>query len=397
MRASQFTPFISKTAAQIAPFHVMKILGEAKSLEASGKDVIHLEIGEPDFPSLDCVNEAAHLATKQGLTHYTPSLGLPALRRKLAGFYLQFYHATVDAEQIVITPGSSTALQSVLTAILNPSDRVLLTDPSYPCNRQFVNLLHGQITTIPLQQQNNFQLTLEQVQHAWQDDTKAMIIASPANPTGTIIPQQTLYDIAGFLASKNSYLIVDEIYQGLVYERNAESILAHQNLPENVIVINSFSKYFGMTGWRLGWAIAPKHLIPVLDRLAQNLYLAAPTPAQYAALRVLDEDAIAELEQRRQQFAQRRQTLYNAMTEAGFTLASPPDGAFYLYWNISEYTADSFQFCERLLQKTGVAITPGHDFGEHLASQHVRIAYTTNEEKLIDAVQRIKQFIDTHH
>ncbi|MBD3754317.1 MAG: aminotransferase class I/II-fold pyridoxal phosphate-dependent enzyme [Gammaproteobacteria bacterium] len=386
---------LSDTAQSIAPFRVMKILGEAKALEAQGRDIIHMEIGEPDFPSLACVNQAAFAATQQGLTHYTPTLGLPALRQKLADFYHHFYRAQVDAARILITPGSSSALQLALTALLNPGDQVLIGDPTYPCNRQFVELLHGKIVSVPLNEDSDYQLTLAQLQQHWQDDIKVVMVATPANPTGTLIEQTELLAMAQFLAGRNSWLVVDEIYQGLVYGRPAESVLAHADLPENVIVINSFSKFFGMTGWRLGWCIAPLELMPILDRLAQNLYLAAPTPSQYGALRVLETDALAELEQRRQIFERRRQVLMESMQQAGFKLKTQPQGAFYLYWDVSDYTDNAEVLAADILEKTGVALTPGTDFGKQEGHHHLRLAYTTEESRLVEAVDRIKTYLNT--
>ncbi|BBP46894.1 aminotransferase [Thiosulfatimonas sediminis] len=385
---------ISKTASQIAPFRVMKILAQAKALQAQGRDIIHMEIGEPDFASPSCVHQAAQNAAEQGLTHYTATLGLPALREKLAQFYDGFYHAKVNAEQLVITPGSSSALQLVLTAILNPGEQVLMADPTYPCNRQFVHLLHGEVYSVPVTADSQYQLTLDHLKQHWNPQIKAVMVASPANPTGTLIEQAELLKMAQFLAQRDTYFIVDEIYQGLVYERPAESILAHQNLPQNVVVINSFSKFFGMTGWRLGWCVVPEHLIDVLDRLGQNLYLSAPTLSQYGALAVLESDALTELEQRRQIFQQRRNRLYAAMQSAGFTLKTLPQGAFYLYWDVSEYTQDSERFCAALLQQTGVAITPGTDFGKEAGKSHVRLAYTN--DRIEEAVQRIQGFVEQY-
>lgn len=396
MHKPPFKTTVAHIAEQIQPFHVMKILGEAKALEAAGKKIIHMEIGEPDFPSLPCVHEAAMQAAALGLTHYTPTMGLPALRDKLAHFYQTFYKAEVSAENIMITPGSSSALHLVLTAILNPGDKVLLSDPAYPCNRQFVKLLQGQIIGVSVDSETQYQLNTQLLKNHWQPGIKAVMVASPANPTGTIIEQTELLSMANFLAEQNCYLIVDEIYQGLVYERPAESILAHKNLPENVIVINSFSKFFGMTGWRLGWCVAPDALMPVLDRLGQNLFLAAPTPSQYGALRVLEADALADLEQRRQIFESRRNTLYHSMQDAGFCLKTLPQGAFYLYWDVSDFTDNADQFCSELLQATGVAITPGRDFGDYQANQHVRLAYTTTEPELTLAVQKIAEFVKTY-
>lgn len=388
-----FTPNLSKTAQAIQPFHVMKILGEAKQLEEAGRDIIHLEIGEPDFPSLTCLAEAAHQAMQKGLTHYTPTMGLPQLREKLSAFYQHFYNAHVDANHIMLTPGSSSALQLVLTSLLNPNDKVMMADPSYPCNRQFVTLLQSELVLVPVTKTSNYQLNLELIKANWQDGIKVLMLASPSNPTGTVIEQDELLNIVHFVASRQGYVIMDEIYQGLVYNRPAESILANKHLPDNVIVINSFSKFFGMTGWRLGWAVAPDHLIPILNRLGQNLFLAAPTPAQYAALRVLESDALAELDKRRTVFETRRDALLTAMKAAGLKVSVRPQGAFYLYWDVSEYTQDSKHFCSALLRKTGVAITPGRDFGDYKASQYVRIAYTCDVQTLKTAVDRIRKFL----
>ncbi len=392
----KFNVQIADIAAKIKPFYVMKILAQAKALQAAGREIIHMEIGEPDFASLPCVHDAALQAANLGLTHYTPTTGLPALRHKLADFYQRFYHAKVAANNIMLTPGSSSALHLVLTAILNPGDKVLLTDPAYPCNRQFVTLLHGTVIAVPVGQSTQYQLNTALLKAHWQPGIKAVMVATPANPTGTLIEQDELLKMAQFLAEKQCYLIVDEIYQGLVFDRPAESILAHKNLPENVIVINSFSKFFGMTGWRLGWCLAPDSLMPVLERLGQNLFLAAPTLSQYGALRVLEDDELAQLELRRQTFESRRNTLYHGMLAAGFTLKILPQGAFYLYWDVSDFTQDSEHFCSALLQATGVAITPGRDFGDHQYEHHVRLAYTTSESELTRAVEKIAAFVNTY-
>lgn len=383
---------IANLASQIQPFHVMKILGEAKQLQQQGKDVIHMEIGEPDFPSLDCVNEAAYQATLQGHTHYTPTLGLTELRLKLSEFYRCFYQAQVDFNQIMVTPGSSSALHIVLTAILDAGDQVIMADPTYPCNRQFVALLKAHTLSVPVSLEANYQLTLEAIQAHWTPKVKAVMIASPANPTGSVIEQTELVKIAQFLAQQQAYLIVDEIYQGLVYGRPAETVLANE-LPDNVIVINSFSKFFGMTGWRVGWCVAPKHLMPVLDKLGQNLYLSAPTPSQYGALSVLESEALQLLEQRRQIFEDRRNQLISALQAKGWSIPLVPQGAFYLYLPVGHLTDQADQWALRLLQQQHVAITPGKDFGTFQAQQRIRLAYTTDTARLLEAVERISAFI----
>ncbi|KUJ75685.1 class I and II aminotransferase [Thiomicrospira sp. XS5] len=381
---------IADTAQRIQPFHVMKILGEAKALEAQGHDIIHMEIGEPDFSSLPQVHAAAQQAMKAGHTHYTPTLGLPELRSALSDFYGHFYRADVPAERIMLTPGSSSGLQLLLTALLNPGDKVLMTDPAYPCNREFVRLLQSQLISVPVTEATRYQLTLPLLKAHWQDGIKVVMVASPSNPTGTVIEADELVAMAEFLAEKGAYLLMDEIYQGLVYNRPAESILSRCADLNNVLVINSFSKFFCMTGWRLGWIVAPTFLIPTLERLGQNLFLSAPTLSQYGALAVLEPDALAELEQRRQIFQKRRDTLMQAMQEAGLSPRICPDGAFYLYWDISAFSDDAEAFCLALLHETGVALTPGTDFGDYRAQQHVRLAYTTDEETLQRAVEKLK-------
>jgi aspartate/methionine/tyrosine aminotransferase len=290
----------------------------------------------------------------------------------------------------MMTPGSSTGLHLLLTAILNPQDKVLMTDPAYPCNRQFVTLLQGQVIQVPVGVDTQFQLTPKLLKASWQEGIKLVMLATPSNPTGSIIEADDLLEMAQFLAEKQAYLLVDEIYQGLVYDRPAESILSQPNLPNNVLVINSFSKFFGMTGWRLGWIVAPDYLMPTLDKLGQNLFLAAPTPSQYAALRVLDADSLQALEARRQIFEQRRNHLYRLMTEAGFNLPIQPQGAFYLYWDVSSLTQNAEEFALRLLHEQGVAVTPGKDFGQHQAHQMIRLAYTQDISVLTEAVNRFK-------
>ncbi|WP_319558432.1 aminotransferase class I/II-fold pyridoxal phosphate-dependent enzyme [Thiomicrorhabdus sp.] len=386
---------VSTSASEIEPFRVMKILGEAKKLQQAGHDIIHMEIGEPDFPSPPCVHEAAMQAAEQGLTHYTASMGLPELRQALSDFYREFYGADVEAQRIVVTPGSSSALQLALSAILDQDDRVLMADPTYPCNRQFVKLLNAEPLLVKVDHHSRYQLNLQILRDNWQQGIKAVMVASPANPTGTLIEQDELLKMAQFLAQQNAYLIVDEIYQGLVYQRPAESVLAQEDLPNNVVVINSFSKFFGMTGWRLGWCVAPPHLIDILDRLAQNLYLSAPTPSQYGALAILKKANLTELERRRKIFEQRRDRLYDAMQNAGFRLKLLPQGAFYLYWDISEWSKDSEAFCRELLLNTGVALTPGTDFSPGQGCHHVRLAYTTDEDRLVEAVNRIAAYLQT--
>lgn len=376
--------------AGVAPFHVMALLGRARELEAAGRDIVHMEIGEPDFSTPEPIVAAGIAALQQGYHHYTPALGLMALRQAIAAYYLQRYGVTVAPERIVVTPGSSGALQLLMLALINPGDEVLMADPGYPCNRNFVRLVEGVARTIAVDASSHYQLTAQHLKQHWHAASKAVLVASPANPTGTLISKAEMQQLADVVHEQDGLLFVDEIYHGLTYGEEAETALA---VSDDIFVINSFSKYFGMTGWRLGWLVAPEAYVPALERVAQNIFLAAPTPAQHAALAAFGDETIQILEQRRQVFQQRRDYLLPALTGLGFKIDAEPQGAFYLYADCSALTDDSFQFCQRLLEEAGVAVTPGRDFGDHKQAQHLRFAYTTSQSRLAEGVARIQAFL----
>jgi aspartate/methionine/tyrosine aminotransferase len=277
-----------------------------------------------------------------------------------------------------------------MAVLVNPGDRVLMADPGYPCNRNFVYLLNGQPLGIPVTAATAYQPTPQQVREYWTDSVTALLVASPSNPTGTLLGENKLREFHAIAAAQGGSLIVDEIYHGLVYDEQATTALA---VSDDIFVVNSFSKYFGMTGWRLGWLIAPDDYVADIDKLAQNLFLAAPTIAQHAALKAFDEESISILESRRREFRQRRDYLLPALRELGFEIAVIPQGAFYLYANCSRFSDDSFSFASRLLEEAGVAITPGIDFGTHQPETHVRFAYTTSLENLQEGVQRLREFL----
>jgi aspartate/methionine/tyrosine aminotransferase len=382
-----------KTAGRmqfIQPFHVMALLGRARELEAAGRSIIHMEIGEPDFVTPQPVIDAGIRALAAGYTHYTPAVGLAALRERIAGFYADRYGVSVEPERIVVTPGASAALQLVMAALVNPGDRVLMADPGYPCNRNFVYLVNGEPVGIPVTAATGYQPSLQQVEARWSQDTAALLVASPSNPTGTLLDADTLQALHDFTRAQGGALVVDEIYHGLVYGASAATALA---VSEDVFVINSFSKYFGMTGWRLGWLVAPLDMVPEIDKLAQNLFLAAPTLAQHAALRAFDADNLEILETRRVAFRARRDYLLPALRELGFEIPVTPAGAFYLYADCSRFTDDSYAFSQRLLEEAGVAITPGIDFGIFRPERHVRFAYTTSLENLQEGVRRLRDYL----
>lgn len=384
----------AKRLKSIAPFHVMDLLAKAKQMQAEGRDIIHLEVGEPDFSSPKAAIDAGIEALKQGNTHYTAATGLPELRQVISDFYCARYNKQVDAEQIMITPGASGALQLISSLLVDVGENLLLTDPGYPCNRHFLANINGDGILVPTQAQYGFHLTPELAKDHWSDDTIGALVASPSNPTGAVMDNEQILALHKVVTEQQGCLIVDEIYHGLTYGCDAETAV---NLADNVFVINSFSKYFAMTGWRLGWLVAPKWAMKDLDKLAQNLFLAPSTPAQYAALALFKPDCIAELEARRAQFAQRLQYLLPALEGLGFVVPAKPQGAFYIYADISglqhELANDSMAFCLELLEQTGVAITPGIDFGHQHGHHFVRFAYTADIPVLADAVNRIATFL----
>lgn len=374
----------------IEPFHVMALLARARELEAQGRAIVHMEIGEPDFPTPGPVCEAGIRALQQGDLFYTPALGLPQLREAIAAFYRSRYGVDVPASRIVVTPGASGALMLAIAALVDPGDQVLVSDPGYPCNRHFVRLMEGEPVGVAVGADSHYQLNPELIAQHWGARTVAALVASPSNPTGTLIPAEQLKAMAEFADRRGGTLIVDEIYHGLVYDGDATTALA---ISENVFVINSFSKYFNMTGWRLGWMVAPAAYVREIDKLAQNIFLAAPTPAQYAALAAFEPGTLEILEARRREFSARRDYLVPALRQLGFDIPHTPQGAFYIYAGCSALTADSYAFAYDLLEKAGVAITPGIDFGNNAPERHVRFAYTRPVAQLAEGVARIAAYL----
>ena len=380
----------ARRMADIAPFHVMEILARARELEAQGRSIIHMEIGEPDFPTPQTIIEAAIEALQQVNMHYTAALGLPQLRDAIGRFYAERYDIEIPTSRIIITPGSSGALLLCMGVILNPGDEVLMADPGYPCNRHFVRFAEARAIGVPVDASTTYQLTPELIERYWTPRTVAVMLASPSNPTGTLISSDSLSAIAACVHARDARLIVDEIYHGLVYEGQASTVLA---TSDQVFAINSFSKYFNMTGWRLGWLIAPQAYVADLDKLAQNIFLAPSTPAQYAALAAFELHTIALLEMRKEALRQRRDYLLPALKELGFDIPLTPPGAFYLYAGCTRFTTDSYVFAREILEQAGVAITPGVDFGRYQPERHVRFAYTTSLENLREGVRRLKIFL----
>ncbi len=375
---------------KIAPFHVMELLARAKALEAQGRDIIHMEVGEPDFPTPDRVVAAAQAHLASGRVFYTPALGLPQLREKIADFYGTRYGVSVPASRIVVTAGASGALLLALACCCEAGSEWLLTDPAYPCNAHFVRSFEGTPVGIPVFADGNYQPTLADVQAHWNERTAGALFASPANPTGTLIDDDVLRAIAGFVRQQDGQLIVDEIYHGLTYERDATTALA---FGDDIFVVQSFSKYFNMTGWRLGWLVVPERFARDVEKLQQNLFIAAPTPAQYAALAAFDPGTIALLESRRDELRRRRDFLLPELEKLGLRVAAKPQGAFYIYADCSALTDDSKRFALDLLESAGVAVTHGLDFGNNAPKAHLRFAYTSPVERLAEAVERIRRYL----
>jgi len=381
---------LAKRTFDISAFHVMDLLRRAKQLEAQGRDVIHMEIGEPDFAAPQTIVDAAAKQLRTREVKYTPAAGLPALREKIAQYYQQRYGVTVATQRIFVTPGASGAFLLAFAASLNPQDDVLMPDPCYPCNSNFATLFDAHAKTIPVDADSNYQLTAELIRQHWTASTKGVLIASPSNPTGTLITAENLKQSIQTVNDLGGCFYSDEIYHGLVYDQPAVSAL---EFSDNVFVINSFSKYFAMTGWRIGWLIVPEGFIEATEKLAQNIFIATATDAQYAALAAFDTETLAELERRRAEFAHRRDFLYENLLRIGFEIPVKPEGAFYIYANCRKFTDDSYQFCLDLLEAEGVAVTPGKDFGTYNAHHALRFAYTTSIERMAVAIQRLERFI----
>jgi len=372
--------------AGIEPFHVMELMAQAQALEAQGRHIVHMEVGEPDFPTPQPVIEAAQRFLAGGHVHYTNALGIAPLREAIAGFYASHYGVTVDPARIVVTAGASGALLLALGALITPGDEWLLTDPGYPCNRHFVRFCEGVPRALAVDATTNFQPTAATVGAGWTERTKGLLVASPANPTGTLIAPDQLAALWQAVQSRGGTLIVDEIYHGLTYGPQTRTALT---LAEDIVVINSFSKYFGMTGWRLGWLVLPQCMMRNVEKLAQNLYIAPSTIAQHAALAALTPDTLAICETRRKEFQARRDLLLPGLRRLGFDIATEPQGAFYIYADIGDLDSDSGRLAGRLLKDAGVAATPGLDFGSNAPGRHMRFAYTTSTEQLALGLERM--------
>ena len=389
---------VAQRALRIEPFHVMEVAKAARALDRpTGHDrppMLYLNIGEPDFTAAPLVVQAGERALREGRTQYLPALGLESLRERLSQWYRDRFGLSVPARRIVITAGASAALQLACLALIEAGDEVLMPDPSYPCNRQFVQAAQGQAVLLPCEAAQRYQLSAAQVREHWGANTRGVLLASPSNPTGTSMAASELREIHQVVSHHGGITLVDEIYLGLSFDAAyGQSALA---LGEDIISINSFSKYFNMTGWRLGWLVVPEALVDVMERLTQNLYICASAIAQHAALACFEPASLALYEERRAAFQARRDFFVPALEQAGLRVPVMPDGAFYAW-------ADSTALCQRLgvkdswdlafalMERIGVAATPGRDFGNHDPGRHIRFSTASSMEHLQEAAQRLRQ------
>ncbi|AXF19899.1 aminotransferase [Burkholderia pyrrocinia] len=381
----------------IQPFYVMELMKEAQRLEAAGRDIIHMGIGEPDFTAPEPVVDAAAAALRRGVTQYTSALGIAPLREAIAAHYARAYGLTISPERIVVTAGASAALLLACLALVGRDDEVLMPDPSYPCNRHFVAAAEGRAVLVPSGPDARFQLTEDDVRTRWGDRTRGVLLASPSNPTGTSLEPDELKRIVEAVRARGGFTIVDEIYQGLSYDAAPVSALS---FGDDVITVNSFSKYFSMTGWRLGWLVVPPTLVGTFEKLSQNLFICPSALAQHAALACFEPAALAIYEARRLEFKRRRDFIAPALERLGFTVPVMPDGAFYVYAHCGDVAhpaaGDSAALTQAMLHDAGVVLVPGMDFGVHAPRDYIRLSYAAAYSRLEEAVERLATLFGQH-
>ena len=381
---------LANRVEQISPFQAMAILGRAKEIQAQGVDVIHLEVGEPDFVAADSVQKAGIHAIENGHSGYTAATGLPQLKAKIAEHYEKKYQVVVNPNRIIVTPGASGALQLLSSLMVDVGKNVLMPDPCYPCNRHFLIQVGANANLVATSPAQNFEIPIADISKHWNEETAGMWLASPANPTGAVLSKPYLESALNQVTELGGHLMVDEIYQGLVYQGEDFTALS---LSDDIFVINSFSKYFAMTGWRLGWIVVPEWAIEGATKLAQNFFISAPTISQYAALEAFSETSMTEFEQRRKSLDARRLLLVAGLEKMDLKPIVPAQGAFYVYVDVSSITDDAMSWCLDLLEAEAVALTPGADFGKEQAHKYIRFAYTCDESRLKEALIRIQRFI----
>ena len=377
---------VSRRAASVAPFLAMDVLRDASARTRAGEDIVHLEVGQPSASAPSLVLEAAREALSRERLGYTDALGLPTLRARIARHYADAHGLAVDPERVVVTTGSSGGFILAFLALFDPGARVAMTEPTYPGYRNILAALGLIPTPLPVSAADGFQMDAERLAAALdRQRLEGVLIASPANPTGAMLSGEALRKLADLCAQASLWLIADEVYHGITYGRPAETVLAFSN---QAVVINSFSKYFAMTGWRIGWMVVPPDLVRPIERLAQNLFIAPPALSQHAALAAFD--ASEELDANVARYAENRAVLLDALPKAGFRDFAPADGAFYLYADVRHLTNDSEAFCRAMLAEIGVAMTPGTDFDSERGRGFVRLSYAGSRRDMEEAVRRLR-------
>jgi len=380
---------ITERAGKIAPFYVMELLEKAKAMEARGEEIIHMEVGEPDFATPPSIKEEAIRAIRDNRTFYTHSLGLPELREKIAEYYERIEHIRVSPERVLITNGTSGAFLLLFATLLEKGRILAVSDPGYPCYRNFGTLVDAEILSLPVSEGTRFEITVECLGST--DVTpQLLIISNPSNPTGVVYREETIYELYKFISSKGGMLIVDEIYSGLVYRGKLRTSLS---ISEDVIVVNGFSKAYAMTGWRLGWMVVPPALVRPIQKIAQNVFISPPSISQYAAMCAFDE--ADELENMRKTYEERRDFMLPQLKGLGFSIPVDPEGAFYIYAGIDRWGLDSMEFVEKALREARVALTPGYDFGSYKAGSHIRFSYANSLEMLEEGCKRLETWLKT--
>ena len=387
-------PTMSRRAREAQPFRAMVFGERADEMIARSISVIKLSLGEPDFGAPPAVRDAMREQYDGRALPYTAALGLPELRRAIADFYHERHHVDIDPRRIVITAGGSAALLLVTALTVDPGDEVIVADPSYPCNRELIRSFEGVVVDVPTSAATRFHLNAELVDRAWSERTKAVMVTSPSNPTGTTIDFDVLKGVCDLARFRGAWRIIDETYLDLAdREPDGSEVRSALLADPDAIICNSFSKFFGMTGWRLGWAVVPEYTIEAVDDLATNYYLCAHTPTQHAALACFTPESLAVCEERRQELLARRRIVVSGLERIGLPLEVVPNGAFYAYFSVAGTGLDAWTFCERALEEAHVALTPGRDFGPATADTHVRLSYAASREALTEGLSRLGKFV----
>ncbi|MCX8111144.1 MAG: pyridoxal phosphate-dependent aminotransferase [Syntrophorhabdaceae bacterium] len=373
---------------KITPFYVMELLEKAKAMEAKGEDIIHMEVGEPDFPTPELVKKEAIKAIEENHTFYTHSLGISELRQRIAEYYLASEGIHISPERIIITNGTSGAFLILFSALLDSRKTLVLSDPGYPCYRNFGHLTDAEIALIPVGYETRFQLTSGHIR-GLKRSPHLVVISNPSNPTGTVYDDEAIKGLYNAISENGGVMIVDEIYSGLSYKGKIRSAAS---ISDEIIIVNGFSKTYAMTGWRLGWMVIPKWLVRPVQKIAQNVFISPPSVSQYASIKAFE--VTDDLERMRNTYEQRRDFMLSELSQMGFHIPVTPEGAFYIYANIEKWGIDSMEFVDRALEEAKVAITPGYDFGTYRAGEHIRFSYATGLERLQEGCKRLKVWLD---